>query len=177
MATDLDIVTKPWDRFPDEPVEWYSIFKDYYLVLGSQRSVRLAFEFYIRVNNPSHYQDVDPNDIKYVPAHWNQTAAQFSWAERAIAFDQESTPDFSEIYVQTALEYLREHAMSAAQALVAALKNDRTRVQAANSILNRAGVPEVSEILFKAGVVITSDDMASATDKVKEWRQKRNLNG
>jgi hypothetical protein len=177
MSTDLDVVTKPWDRFPDEPIEWYNIFKQYYLVLGSRRSIRLAFEFYLRVENPAHHADIDPNDVRYVPQHWNEAATRYSWAERALSYDDEKIPDFSELYVQTALEYLRENAMEAAKALVEALKNERTRVQAANSILNRSGVPEISEILFKAGVIITSDDMAAASGRIEEWQKKRSLSG
>jgi hypothetical protein len=177
MTEELDIVTKPWDRLEGEPIEWYEIFFQYFLPLGSQRTVRNAFEFYIRVNNPSHYSDVDPDDIKFAPHHWSAAAAQWKWAERALAFDGEKVPDFAEVYVSTALEFLRSNAMTAAKALVEALKNERTKVQAANSILNRSGVPEVSEVLFKAGVIITSDDMAAASGKVDDWQQRRKLSG
>ncbi len=170
MDTDLELIERPWDPREGEPLEWYRIFKDYYLPLGNQRSLRNAFEFFVRVEQPSHYADVSPDDIRFAPQHWNTFAAQWEWAKRAMAYDEGVHPDFTALYVTTALGYLQEHAKSAAEALVQALNNDRTRVQAANSILNRAGVPEVSEVLLKGSLGITSDDMAAASEKVEKWK-------
>lgn len=169
----VEVVRQPWDRLEKEPPDWYHIFKDYYLILGEARSIRNAFEFYLRVEAPNQYKDTDPDNIKYIPEHWAEMANKFQWASRAMAFEESVRNDFSQLYVNIALNYLREHAMDAAQALVQALGNDRTRVQAANSILNRAGVPESTEVLIRAGVVITSDDMQAAREKVDEWKTKR----
>jgi hypothetical protein len=177
MDTELDqeLVERPWDRRTDEPEEWYRIFKDYYLVLGERRSLRNAFELFVRVEDPKQYEDVDPDNIRSIPSHWNEYARNFEWAKRALAYDEEKRPDFAALYVTMTLDYLRTHSMEAAHALVAALKSDRTRVQAANSILNRSGVPETTEVVLGGKVAITADDMAEASDKVQAW-QKRTQN-
>lgn len=170
MATDLDIATRPWDRQEDEPEIWHAIFTDYYLPLGSRRSLRNAFEFYLRVERPQHYVSLDPENVSKAPGHWNDMALQFNWAERALQYDEEKHPDFGAIYVTQVLQYLQTNAMGAAQALVKALNNERTRVQAANSILNRSGVPEISKLELASTVTITSDDMARAAAQVEEWK-------
>jgi hypothetical protein len=169
-------IVREWDKRADEPEEWYRIFRDYFLPLGNRRTVRNAFEFFVRVEQPAHYDTVDPDDIRMAPTHWADYANKYEWGKRALAYDESNTPDLSDIYVTTVLEYLKSNATTAAKALVDALKNERTRVQAANSILNRAGVPETSEILLKGGVSVNSDDMAAATNKVEEWKT-RNKSG
>jgi len=167
-------ISRSWDRLPDEDEKWYHIFVDYYLPLGNKRSVRNAFEFFIRVEEPANYQNVDPNDIRYTPDHWGEEAEKHEWAKRALEYDESVATDFSQLYVTTVLNYLQANALGAAKSLVEALKNERTRVQAANSILNRAGVPEVSEVNFKAGVAFTADDMAAAQEELTKWTQSKN---
>jgi hypothetical protein len=173
METSIEVVDRTWDPLPDEPEVWYKIFREYYLPLGEQRSIRNAFEFYIRVEKPKQYEHLDPENLTQVPQHWAEYAHQFRWAERAIEYDKEKIPDLGSLYVQQVLGFLSANAMSAAEALVKALNSDRTRVQAANSILNRIGVPEASEVNVRTGITITSDDMAAAKTKAEEWKTKR----
>jgi hypothetical protein len=166
-------VVRPWDRREGEDEVWYRIFSRYYLPLGTKRDLRTAFEFYIRTESPPDYSGIDPETLKYIPKHWPAHAREWEWASRAAAYDEASIPDFAEIHVSQTLQYLRAHALTAADALVAALSNERTRVQAANSILNRSGVPEVSEVNLKAGVTVTADEMAAAREKVDEWTTQK----
>jgi len=173
MEEMLDEVGRPWDQREGEADVWYRIFRDYYLPLGERRSIRNAFEFYIRVETPKQYEGLDPENITHVPGHWSTYARDYEWAKRALAYDEAKLPDFGEAYVTQVLTYLRQNAMRAASGLVAALNSDRTRVQAANSILNRIGVPESSEISLKHGVSFTSDDMTDAVRKVEEWKTKK----
>lgn len=168
MMEDENIV-RSWDRQADEDPVWYRIFSEYYLPLGTKRSLRNAFEFYIRTEQPANYQDIDPDNFTYIPSHWPEHARKFEWARRAADYDEAKLPDFAGIYVSQTLEYLRAHANTAARALVEALTNERTRVQAANSILNRSGVPEVSEVNLKSTISVTSDEMAAAKNKAEEW--------
>jgi hypothetical protein len=176
MDTAIESITRPWDLIEGEPEVWYNIFRDYYLPLGDQRSVRNAFELYLRVEKPKQYEDLDPEHLTHFPQHWGDMAARYQWALRAIEYDKEKVPNFASVYVNQVLEFLGAHATQAAQALVDALRNERTRVQAANSILNRVGVPETTEISLKKGVTFSSDEMAEASKKVDEWKSKK-LNG
>ena len=177
MNTELaENIIQPWDRREDEPEVWYNIFKEYYLPLGEQRSLRNAFEFYIRVEQPKEYAQTDPDNITRIPQHWNTMAFEWEWAARALSYDAVQMPSFTQMQVSQALEHIRANSMKAARALVQALSNERTRVQAANALLNRAGIPEVSQIDFTTQVFISADDMAEASKKVAEWKTKK-LNG
>lgn len=168
-----ETIEAAWDRRPNEPEVWYRIFKDYYLPLGERRTLRNAFEFYLRVETPKQYKDLDPEGITNIPSHWNTIAVEWEWPKRALEFDESKLPDFSSIYVTQVLDYLQRNALRAAESLVAALNSDRTRVQASNSILNRIGVPETTNVNFGGGVNITSDDMAAAASKVQEWKTQK----
>jgi len=173
MSDEDEDIVRVWDQQPGEGDIWYRIFTKYYLPLGQKRNLRTAFEYYLRMEKPIDYIDVDPDNFKNIPAHWTQHAFKFEWAKRALEFDQASAPDFSMLQVSQTLEFLREHAMKAAYALVESLTNERTRVQAANSILNRSGIPEVSEVNLKSAVSITADEMAAAQEKVTEWMTQK----
>ena len=166
-------VGRPWDAREGEPSLWYRIFKDYYLPLGNRRSLRTAFEFYLRVERPVEYEQEDPSRISRIPSNWAKASSEWEWASRAMAYDQEQMPDFAAQYILQTLEYLRSNGLAAGMALVKALNSERTRVPAANSILNRIGVPETSNVSLIAGVSITSDDMAAAASKVDEWKTRR----
>jgi len=169
----MDTIERAWDQREDEPGDWFRIFKDYYLPLGSERSLRNAFEFYIRVESPEQYVDLDPDNFKNIPQHWNSFADKFEWAKRALAYDEATQINYNEVIVNQVLDYLRNNAMTAARALVDALTNDRTRVQAANAILNRGGIPEVSEVNIRSAITVTADDMAEARKRVEDWTQNK----
>lgn len=169
----MEDITRSWDRRPDEPEVWYRIFRDYFLPLGDRRSLRNAFEFFVRVETPKQYRELDPENITRTPSHWNQIALDWEWAKRALEYDESKMPDFASAYVQQVLTYLQTNALNAAHGLVQALNNDRTRVQAANSILNRIGVPETSNINLAMGVTFTSDELAAAANRIEEWKTKK----
>lgn len=171
MAQELEKVERDWDILPNEPEIWYRIFKTYYLGVGKGRSLRSAFELYLRNESPEDYADVDPSAFKNIPSHWSEYSRKFEWARRAAAYDEEAVPDIAGMQVQMVLDYLRASSMKAAATLVRALENPRTAVQASNGILNRIGVPEVSEVITRSTIEVTSDDMAEAAKKIESWKQ------
>lgn len=171
--TSFDDVTRPWDQMENEPDVWFRIFTQYYLPMGVNRSVRNAFEYYIRTEKPLDYKDVDPNEFRYIPSHWAEYSRKFEWARRATAYDEAGIPGVADLQVNAVISYLQSNAMRAAMALVDSLKNPRTAVQASNSILNRGGVPETTSVHLEGGVNISSDEMAAAAEKVSQWMAQR----
>lgn len=168
-------ITRPWDQREGEPEVWYSIFRTYYLPLGPRRSLRRAFELYLRSEKPERYKELDPDGVTKAPQHWNPKSRDWDWPLRARMYDAEQL-DVTSAQIEHVLTYLRDNSINAAQALVDALQNPRTQVQAANSILNRSGVPETTEIKINGGTSITSDEMAAAEEKVRQWKSSTNEN-
>lgn len=91
----------------------------------------------------------------------------YNWRERAAAYDAAC----SLIVIDTvalALETLRDASVEAAEALIEALQNPKTKVQAAKEILNRIGIP-ATERRETVSVRVTADDIKRAREEATEW--------
>lgn len=65
--------SNPWEKQPGEPTIWYKRFTTYRL-MGMQRSLRKVLEG-------------ENRQSKNLPGNWLRTAEQWSWRERAEAWD------------------------------------------------------------------------------------------
>lgn len=72
---------KPWERQPSEPSRWYGRFFEFYLPLGSERSIMAAQRRHRRQKDPEckHYTATSPS--------WRYYARIWRWLDRSIAYD------------------------------------------------------------------------------------------
>jgi len=158
-----------WDRQPGESKQWFLRFQRYYLYRGLARSVRRAYIAFVKENYPSKAEDEIALNAAY--NHWLGAAKEYRWRVRAEAWDEHRNEELQK-EVLDASRFLMENARAAAQALIDALVSPRLQVIAANSILDRIGVPTVSrQELLNVQVPVSADDLAKVKEIVQEWEQ------
>lgn len=79
---------KPWDQQPEEPNESYGRFL-LYRNLGPGRSLQLAYSTFVAQFRNATDAAKSPKKPQQVPGHWNDVSAQWSWVDRASAWDVE----------------------------------------------------------------------------------------
>ena len=162
---------QPWDLKPGEPRVWFLRFQRYYLYRGLARSLRKAFATFLQENYPDQWEDRFA--VLKGFKQWQAMASRWQWQERAMKWDQSRNKEVLDV-VEASRQFLKEHSINAAQALVEALDNGRLQVAAANSILDRAGIPPVQRIeSYNENVELTADDLASAQEEVDKWKQSK----
>jgi hypothetical protein len=162
-------VSDLWDRQPGEPKRWFLRFQRYYLYRGLARSVRRAYAAFLQENYPSKADDLLASGQAYHV--WLQAAKEFSWRQRAEAWDEYRNDELRREVLQ-ASRFLMENALKAVEALVNALVSPRLTVVAANSILDRVGLPSVSrQELLSAQLPVSADDLGQMKDVVRAWEQ------
>lgn len=72
----------PWERKPDEPTRWYDRFVQFYLPLGTTRSILRAYRLYTQ-----SLEDGQSKSDKYAPSPWYDHSKTWHWSNRADAYD------------------------------------------------------------------------------------------
>lgn len=158
-----------WDRLPGEPRNWFLRFQRYFLYRGLARSVRRAYAAFVQENYPTKAEDVLASGRGYNA--WLQHAKEYRWKQRAEAWDEQRNYELRATVLE-ASRFLMENTMNATIALVKALESPRLTVVAANSILDRAGLPSVSKMeLLNMQTELSADDLAKVKDIVSEWEK------
>jgi hypothetical protein len=164
-----EVVRELWDRRLDEPKQWFLRFQRYYLYRGLGRSVRRAYNAFAQENYPSKAEDMMQSSAGY--GVWLKRAQDYDWKIRAEAWDESRNEELHRSVLE-ASRYLMDNSMKAAEALVKALESARLQVVAANSILDRVGLPSVSkQELLNANLSVSADDLSKMQDAVKAWEQ------
>jgi len=174
IITPSDIVpseeTYPWLAMQDEPSSWYKRFATYFLPQGPGRSLLQAFILMLNTEHP----DVAAarklkNKVEHAAAdHWHKASRKWNWVARARAYDR-FTYSRATAVVEVARLTILENANNAANALVAALTNDRLKVAAAKEILDRAGLPGTTNIGLGPIEKFNADELHEAEKEVAEW--------
>lgn len=158
-----------WDKQKGESKMWFLRFQRYYLYRGLARSVRRAYSAFLQENYPTKFEDIIIAGKGYTT--WLRAARKYNWKARAEAWDEMRNEELRKGILE-ASRFLMDNAMSAAEALVEALTSARLQVTAANSILDRVGLPSVSrQELLNVNVPVTADELAQMKEAVKEWEK------
>lgn len=88
-----------WERQAHEPVFWFNIFTQCYLVLGLGRSLQKAYKAYMVSKG------ADPALLGPVPTVWRNVYKAWEWEARAYAWDEQNSYELSLQWV----DRLREH--------------------------------------------------------------------
>lgn len=168
MAENVEV--ELWERQPGEPKHWYLRFLRYYLYRGLARSVRRAYVAFVKENYPGKAEDIIVRGRSY--GQWLKAAKRYGWRERAEAWDMYRNNELRREVLE-ASRFLMEHARDAAETLVESFKNPRLAVSAANSVLDRAGLPAVSrQELVDYQVQLSADELAKIKNEVKNWEEE-----
>lgn len=76
---------KPWDRQPDEPVEWFIRFA-HFCSMGPRRSMAQAYRTEPHAKHRGG-RSVKRAAVNSAPLEWLQTAEKWNWRKRAEAWD------------------------------------------------------------------------------------------
>jgi hypothetical protein len=165
-----------WLRQPNEPKKWFLRFERYYLYAGLSRTIRKAYAAAMQEQYPKTYSDILAAGRGF--QSWLAAAKEYRWKDRADAWDEAQNEEMR-LEVLRASRFLMSKAMDAAEALIDALSNPRLQVSAANAILNRIGMPEVTkQELLDVQVPVSADELARVKDAVKKWEESTfKLNG
>lgn len=166
-----------WAQLPGEPDLWYHRFKTYYLGLGNARNLRQAFLMFQKEEVGKDIEGIASKDVG--DGVWHKMNDKWDWRKRARQYDKDMMEQ-SKGKVQEAILNLQTAAPDAVRALVTSLANPRLAVAAANSILDRAGIPTQKKIDVTAEVFdFTADDMSAASEEVDSWEKQNfsNENG
>ena len=152
-----DTSPKPYERLPDEPNRWYHRFFRF-MRLGPERTL---IQCYKDISNAARAAKGRPplSASARLPQSWRQRARQFSWHERAEAWDQEQK-ELELKKVERTRSLARSCAQEAMQVHIDLMngelkdpdgkltegQNSAQRRLAADSVLDRAGVlPDTTE--------------------------------
>lgn len=169
---DIVVEPKPWDRLPDEPIQWYRRFERYYLLHGLIRSVRRAYVYFLKETDPVKYEEVQQRASPTLNT-WNAAAIKWKWESRADAWDAERNDELRRKVQEGSLS-LKDLTLDAISALQQALTNPRLCVSAAREILDRAGLPSVSKIEMSGKTSISADELAMASQELRKWQEAQN---
>lgn len=172
MADELiEIVELPaWVRQDEEPEDWYAKFSKYYLPLGYTRTLTKAYMMFLEAEYPATAANAIVVNKQAAPNSWSAMAREWDWRNRGKAYDRQAINDSADT-VQKAREKIMQLSLDAVIALGDALKNPKQSVAAANSILDRSGLPAKSVHVLQVQP-FTSDDFARAVMEVDEWKKQ-----
>lgn len=165
-----DLTQIPWAIWPEEPEESFNWFANYYLLLGPSRSLRKAFMTWLGENEPEKLEHYLARPGMSSSQTWSKMCKKWNWRQRARDYDRDQLLEARSV-VEEARRVLFESANEAALALQTALKDPRMKVAAAKEILNRVGLPSVSEVNVNARA-FTSDEYNQAAEEVAEWEKQ-----
>jgi len=168
-----------WERMDDEPWLWFQRFTNYFLPLGPGRTMLGAYTAMVNVEQPAiadarkKKKEADPkhrtpNGVSF----WSKAALEWHWRERSKAFDNFAYKG-AQAHVELARLTLLESSNKAAEALVAALSNERLKVAAAKEILDRAGLPGTTNINLGVADKFSADELRAAEDEIADWETSR----
>jgi hypothetical protein len=175
MENEEKLEIELWDKQPGEAKQWFLRFQRYYLYRGLARSVRRAYIAFMTENFPDKAEDLIVAGRSYM--QWLEAAKKFNWKTRAEAWD-ESRNHSLQLEVQEASKFLMQNTLKAAESLVGSLSNPRVAVAAANSILDRTGLPTLSK-LEVAGIqsAVSADELAKVKEAVTKWEKEQQEDG
>lgn len=159
--------TPPWWQLADESDMWYNRFERFFLMAGPARSLQSAYRMWVI----SEGGVLGRKAMKDVLNTWNNICREFSWRERASAYDGEINRLILK-KVEASRRRLQDAAPYAVEALITALGDPKFRVQAAKEILDRAGLPATTRQEIRAAVGFTSEDLSDAEKEVREWEEQ-----
>jgi hypothetical protein len=159
---------RPWEQVAEEPDEQYKWFSQYYLPLGFQRTIRGAYSTYVINENPPGKARLGKGGEGHT---WYKAAEDWEWGRRARAYDEAMGRE-AEAVVKQAVLKLKTSTVQAVDTLIKNLESPRNAVAAANSILDRGGVPAKSTSEVLQTVHVTADEMAQAVKEVTEWENQ-----
>jgi hypothetical protein len=160
-----------FEQFEDEEDAWYFRFFDFYVKLGRARTLRYAY-----LLHNEWATKLDKDIVKPSYDKWKEQARLFRWKKRAQSYDMEADLEAAKM-VEEARTRLMKASVKAVDALELSLKNSRTRVSGAKAILDRGGLPAVSEVR-KTVEPFRADELAQANEEIEAWEnQMQGSNG
>lgn len=108
-------MANPWDRRKGEPALWYDRFLKYFLPLGPERNVNIAYREFKSVAT-KRYTSVQ------APGSWNNNANKWDWRKRAEAWDTKNQSRRIKAEEDAIEEMLQRHLRAAQVWLGASIK-------------------------------------------------------
>lgn len=163
VAQEQDLDKALFEQFEDEPTEWYDRFMDYFVALGQVRTLRTAYLL---------HNECLEDKAQYAPSYsqWRDKARFYRWKARAGAYDQEMSLHAAR-RVQEARGKLMEASVKAVDALEDSLTDPRQRVSAAKAILDRGGLPPVTEVKHTVEA-FSADELSQAAEEIEAWEKQ-----
>ena len=101
------IPERSWDRWPNEPPNWFERFDRYYRSLGPGRTLTAAYQI--------HYKDIHgklPSRAGVIDS-WNEESKKWEWKTRAEAWDAKVRQEMLRAEEEELVEMARRHTQSA----------------------------------------------------------------
>jgi hypothetical protein len=167
-------MSKPWEQLEGESDAWYGKFERYYLMQGEGRAL---------VEAENRYRDDKGRERQsYTSGAWARASDEYRWKERAQAYDRAQRSklrDRTEDARQDAIAQLVDAAPEVAARLMRiALGEDKAskvELSAINSVLARAGVPELRATDVSVSGSVSVEKEMSDEELLDRLRQLREL--